>query len=250
MKEKRDRIYLESDKLKLILSEHREDIGKTSKSGIEKIITAIAFWIPMALADFSKWKTVGTIIQILLIIFGIVLMAYGIYETIMSIKLPFNKDRLFDEIQEANLMKEHPHSIVLIKDTFNPNANRFLVYYDSRWDCRLFLNYDTITSDFQQDEDNITHHLQLELKVPEEKMECAFEFEQVHEKYSVSAKENRCYRHRFYKFVITEFSEFIMQDSFVIDGKQFFWMSIADMEKDKRIMEANSDIVNMVKKVA
>ena len=70
----------------------------------------------------------------------------------------------------------------------------------------------------------------MELKVSQDSLEGAVAFEKVHEKYSVSAKENRCYRHRFYQFLIKEFNE--------------------EMEQDKRIMEVNSDIVSMVKKVA
>ena len=42
----------------------------------------------------------------------------------------------------------------------------------------------------------------MELKVSRDDLEGAFAFEKVHEKYSVSAKENRCYRHRFYQFEI------------------------------------------------
>ena len=145
-------------------------------------------------------------------------------------------------------MKEHPHSIVLIKDTFHSNDNRFLLYYDARWNCRLFLNYATITSDYELDMENIVRHLQMELKVSKNNLDGAFAFEKVHEKYSVSAKENRCYRHRFYQFLIKQFDEKIEQDSFEIDGKKFYWMSIAEMEQDKRIMEVNSDSVSMVKK--
>ena len=70
----------------------------------------------------------------------------------------------------------------------------------------------------------------MELKVSQDNLEGAFAFEKVHEKYSVSAKENRCYRHRFYQFLIKEFNE--------------------EIEQDKRILEVNSDIVSMVKKVA
>ncbi len=250
MKEENGRIYITCDKLRLILAEHQNSIGKSKMVGVEKIITSIAFWVPMALADFSKWGKIGLVVQIILILFGISLMIYGIFEIIKCIRNPFDKDVLYGEIEEANLMKEHPHSIVLIKDTFNQNANRFLVYYDARWDCKLFLNYSTITSDFKQDEDNIAKHLQMELKLPQNNLEGAFEFEQVHEKYSVSAKENRCYCHRFYVFRIKKFTDEISQDSFEIDGKKFCWMSIAEMENDKRIMEANSDIVSMVKKVA
>ena len=248
MKEQNNRIYLETDRLKLILSEHKDEIGKRAINGIEKIIAAIAFWIPMAISDFSKWKTIGTIIQIILVISGIVYTCYAIYYTFCAIKNPFNKDRLYEEIEEENLMKEHPHSIVLIKDTFHSNDNRFLLYYDARWNCRLFLNYATITSDYELDMENIVRHLQMELKVSKNNLDGAFAFEKVHEKYSVSAKENRCYRHRFYQFLIKQFDEKIEQDSFEIDGKKFYWMSIAEMEQDKRIMEVNSDIVSMVKK--
>lgn len=46
----------------------------------------------------------------------------------------------------------------------------------------------------------------MELKVSQDNLEGAFAFEKVHEKYSVSAKENRCYRHRFYQFLIKEFN--------------------------------------------
>lgn len=248
MKEQNNRIYLEIDRLKLILSEHKDEIGKRAINGIEKIIAAIAFWIPMAISDFSKWKTIGSIIQIILVISGIVYTCYAIYYTFCAIKNPFNKDRLYEEIEEENLMKEHPHSIVLIKDTFHSNDNRFLLYYDARWNCRLFLNYATITSDYELDMENIVRHLQMELKVSKNNLDGAFAFEKVHEKYSVSAKENRCYRHRFYQFLIKQFDEKIEQDSFEIDGKKFYWMSIAEMEQDKRIMEVNSDIVSMVKK--
>lgn len=248
MKEQNNRIYLETDRLKLILSEHKDEIGKRVINGIEKIIAAIAFWIPMAISDFSKWKTIGSIIQIILVISGIVYTCYAIYYTFCAIKNPFNKDRLYEEIEEENLMKEHPHSIVLIKDTFHSNDNRFLLYYDARWNCRLFLNYATITSDYELDMENIVRHLQMELKVSKNNLDGAFAFEKVHEKYSVSAKENRCYRHRFYQFLIKQFDEKIEQDSFEIDGKKFYWMSIAEMEQDKRIMEVNSDIVSMVKK--
>lgn len=239
---------METDRLKLILSEHKDEIGKRAINGIEKIIAAIAFWIPMAISDFSKWKTIGSIIQIILVISGIVYTCYAIYYTFCAIKNPFNKDRLYEEIEEENLMKEHPHSIVLIKDTFHSNDNRFLLYYDARWNCRLFLNYATITSDYELDMENIVRHLQMELKVSKNNLDGAFAFEKVHEKYSVSAKENRCYRHRFYQFLIKQFDEKIEQDSFEIDGKKFYWMSIAEMEQDKRIMEVNSDIVSMVKK--
>lgn len=187
------------------------------------------------------------VIQVILVLIGIGYTIYGIWEIYRTHRYPFDKDILYAQIEEANLMTEHPHSIVLIKDTFNENANRYLVYYDARWKCRLFLNYSTVNSDIGSDETNIRKHLGMELKIEEKNISGVFEFEKVHEKFSVSAQETKCYRHRFYKYAIKFFTEQLKQNSFEIDGRKYYWMSIAEMENDKRIMEVNNDIVKMVK---
>ena len=38
-------------------------------------------------------------------------------------------------------------------------------------------------------------------------------------------------------------------DSFVINGRQYFWMSLPEMERDQIMMEKNSDIVSFVKQL-
>lgn len=142
-------------------------------------------------------------------------------------------------------MEKHPHSIILIKDDYNKNANRFLVYDDPRWQCRLFLNYHTLDQgDDNANISNIQKHLNLDLKVTSEPG--CFLFEELHSKYSVSAKKNKYYIHRFYRFHISG-NELLKQDTFVIDGRTYHWMSIAEMEQDKNIMEKNGDIVGFVK---
>lgn len=243
----KERIYVTSDKLKLILSENKDNIGKSKYAGVDKVLAGIAFWIPIMITDFSRWHLTGLVIQITLVLVGIGYTIYGFWEIYRMHKRPFNKDILYAQIAEANLMTEHPHSIVLIKDTFNENANRYLVYYDTRWKCKLFLNYSTLDSDIGSDENNIQKHLGIELKIDKKNLSGVFEFEKVHEKFSVSAQEIKCYRHRFYKYVIDSFSDELRQNSFEIDGRKYYWMSIAEMENDNRIMEVNEDIVKMVK---
>lgn len=48
-----------------------------------------------------------------------------------------------DLLSDINKLNEiaHNYSIVLIKDSFQRFPNRFLVYEDKRWECKLFLNY-------------------------------------------------------------------------------------------------------------
>lgn len=52
--DKSKRIYIESDRLQLILSNHKDKIGNSVGNGIGHIITAIAYAIPMIMSDFSK----------------------------------------------------------------------------------------------------------------------------------------------------------------------------------------------------
>lgn len=62
-------------------------------------------------------------------------------------------------------------------------------------------------------------HPEMELKVEDYDIKGAYEFEKVHEKFSISSQENKCYRHRFYKYIISNFSENLKKDCFEIDCK-------------------------------
>lgn len=61
--------------------------------------------------------------------------------------------------------------------------------------------------------------------------------------------EDRVNDHRLYYAEISEYKDNITKDEFEIDGKKFFWMTIQQMERDKRIAEVNSDVVGLIKGV-
>ena len=42
-------------------------------------------------------------------------------------------------------------------------------------------------------------------------------------------------------------SEKMKKDSFVVNGKRYYWMSVTEMEKDENIMEKNREVVDFVK---
>ena len=69
----------------------------------------------------------------------------------------------------------------------------------------------------------------------------------VQEKYSVSHQENRIYNHRLYEVTLSKYSEKMKKDSFVVNGKRYYWMSVTEMEKDENIMEKNREVVDFVK---
>lgn len=156
--------------------------------------------------------------------------------------IQYNQESLYKDIEQLNEVT-HPFSIVVIKDTFNKYPNRFLLYYDERWNCKLFFNYRTV----EDNEKNIISRLSNELKVKKEDIAVDFVTEQIYRKYSVSDKKDKVYDHRIYHVDIAEFSKNSMENEFEIDGKKFYWMTLNDMEKDADIREKNIELVDIVK---
>ena len=147
------------------------------------------------------------------------------------------------EIEDLDMI-QHNHSLVIIKESFNDNMKRFLLYYDEKWDCKLFLNYKTQE---RGDEAAIIANVVKELKLNQKEVKCRYITSKLQEKYSVSHRENRIYNHRLYELQVNRFSEQEMVKDFVVNGKLFYWMSIEEMEKDDNIRNKNLEVVDFVK---
>lgn len=141
-------------------------------------------------------------------------------------------------------MIQHNHSLVIIKESFNDNMKRFLLYYDEKWDCKLFLNYKTQE---RGDEAAIIANVVKELKLNQKEVKCRYITSKLQEKYSVSHRENRIYNHCLYELQVNRFSEQEMEKDFVVNGKHYYWMSIEEMEKDDNIRNKNLEVVDFVK---
>lgn len=151
--------------------------------------------------------------------------------------------RILKEIEDLDMI-QHNHSLVIIKESFNDNMERFLLYYDEKWDCKLFLNYKTQE---RGDEAAIIANVVKELKLNQKEVKCRYITSKLQEKYSVSHRENRIYNHRLYELQVNRFSEQEMEKDFVVNGKHYYWMSIEEMEKDDNIRNKNLEVVDFVK---
>lgn len=147
------------------------------------------------------------------------------------------------EIEDLDMI-QHNHSLVIIKESFNDNMKRFLLYYDEKWDCKLFLNYKTQE---RGDKAAIIANVVKELKLNQKEVKCRYITSKLQEKYSVSHRENRIYNHRLYELQVNRFSEQEMEKDFVVNGKHYYWMSIEEMEKDDNIRNKNLEVVDFVK---
>lgn len=160
-----------------------------------------------------------------------------------SVRKPCSGDVLRADIMNLNEVT-HPFSIVAIRDTFNEYPNRFLLYYDTRWDCRFFPNYRTKAVE-DENVENIRRRLSSELKVDADKISVSFCGERIQRKYSESDKVMKSYDHRLYSAALPLSGE-LCKDDFIIDGKHFYWETVGQMYEDAQIRTKNLDVVSFV----
>lgn len=235
------KILLDDVKLTLLLEQKKQFIG--THIVWDSILSAASFLMSVLLATYPDILFLsGTVLKTVFVMLGLIFTGKSILDVHSSLKNSYTHEDLFSDINKLNEIT-HNHSIVAIKDSFEKFPNRFLVYYDTRWECFLFLNFKTNVNN----ESFIINGLSHQLKTDRSNIRLDYISQMVHEKYSESHQESRVYCHRLYTAELTVFSPEIKFSEFTLDGIQYRWMSIAEMESDNRTMTVNSDIINFVK---
>lgn len=234
-------ITVNETELRLSLEKHRDDIGQ--RCGTADAFAGIVFAGQSLFASYFDLAGIpGAVWKYAFVFFG---MAFAVRGVCIARGRSFSHEMLLKEIIDMNEVT-HPFSIVAIKDSYNDFPNRFLLYYDERWNCWFFPNYKTLSDD-SSNTSNICEHLSAQLKLPADSIRLELKGEAVHRKYSVSDEQQKVYDHKFYSASVDSFLDAEQRDHFSIDGIKYIWMSISDMEKDPVIQERNSDIVAYIK---
>lgn len=158
--------------------------------------------------------------------------------------MKYNPEKMMKDIINLDQTAYH-HSIVVFQDTFLSFPNRYLVYWDKRWQCWLFLNYPT-QQDEEKNVENIRDKISRALKIDSSHILLERKCQRLQQKYSESHQEERHYDHVFYKGKITAFPEQMKADVFDIGGVSYRWMTMADMKANPDIRKKNLDVVEVV----
>ena len=136
--------------------------------------------------------------------------------------------------------EEHKHAILIIR-----KDNKFLQYYDERWEGFLFPNL-KMTDEFN--ENKIIEHISNILKINKDDINVDLLFNKIHSKFSESAKKYKTYNHYFYEVKINEIDRMFNENEFYNDT-EYKWYTMEELENDDRIQKINSDIVGFVKNI-
>lgn len=159
----------------------------------------------------------------------------------------YRKRSLLKEIIDMDQTAHH-HSIIVIKDSYAQYPNRFLVYFDERWQCRLFPNYPTQQT-VEANTESIRKRLSGDLHIPLSCIHLEKKAQVLQEKYSPKHARRRVYDHTFYVAKIDQFPIEVQQKDFEIQGCSYSWMTISEMQNDPAIIENNLDVVDVVNKL-
>ncbi len=235
------KIVIDERELNLVLEEKKQEIG--TKIAWDSVGSSVSLAISAIHGSYGDIAFVpGWAFKMIMLALGIGLTIKCMVDIWKYVKHPYTHKDLLRDI-ESKKENTHDHSIVAIKDTFNEYPNRFLLYYDTRWRCYLFPSF----KDNSDNESFIKEGISNKLKVKADGIEMMFLTRKRQQKYSESHKENRTYLHSVYKATIKKFPALERKDSFEVDGVEYKWMSIPEMEKDDRIQKVNEDVVQLVK---
>ena len=85
-------------------------------------------------------------------------------------KNKYDHNILLNDIQKLDKI-QHKHSLVAIQFPDTSAEKKYLVYYDERWDCKLFLNYKTVD---RADEESVINKVSADLNVDKSQINCRF----------------------------------------------------------------------------
>lgn len=180
-------LNIDENQLKLLLEKKRKMLERKKYDGIGKIISSISLIITLALSDFSQLTIIKPLyFKIITWSISIVILAYGIYTFIKSIKI-YSVDQLCSEIADIDPKIEHSFNIVVIKDSYV--SGEYLVFKSKRWCCWLLPNYHCSYENFSEVKElrYIKECIQRDLKISEE-IKFKYIGNEISKKYSVGDK--------------------------------------------------------------
>lgn len=243
------KIILDENELKLILEQNRDNITD-KKNWIDNIGTAGSLFLTIISSDFKGlWIIKAEYIQYTIWIITAYYLVRGCKTWWKNRKSEFNKEILFKKISEKSEIEKVSFSIIVIKDDFSDFSNKFLVYEDPRWGCKLFLNYYMQSSNAENEKENQLESVSNYLKIHKNKMTIDYLFMKESTKYSPTAQRDKSYDFHYYHIKIKKeaFSSKMKKESFEIDGRTFRWMSMDELWNDRATMEKNADVLRVIK---
>lgn len=244
-----DYLKIPKDSLKLLLEKKKHFIGVNLFTIISTFLGSIGVLVTYITADIKDFGPISSqYVEIALV--ALIIMCFS-SSILILIKNKYSHKQLYREIESLSLGPDEYRMIGLIQDTFLKYSNKYLVYYDTIWDCYLFPHYP-----INRNNENYANEVKLkeiisnELKVPIGSISVKYVSNQpIHSKYSQRISQNKNYHFIYYKILIDCFPKKLTNNNFSINGKRFCWKSLSELMNHKKTWLRNSDVMNFIESI-
>lgn len=144
--------------------------------------------------------------------------------------------KILQLVKEILSNSYHDFSLLAIKNS----SGQYLQKYDKGWESWLF----PYVRSSENNKENIDSFAS---EILNEEIKTEYISNTKHCKFSISDNVYKIYNHKLYRVVLDSIPDNMNSKTFMINEDKYSWMSIKDMETDKRIMEVNDDVVAFVK---
>lgn len=240
-------IKIEDTRLRELLESRKQYIG-SEELPIDAWFADICFIITFFTVEFKDTVLFpGIVIRTLYIIVFIIYTILLLLKTVKVIRNPYTCENLYKDIENAS-DRPHAFSLIILRNSFEGRANRYLLLYDQRWSCFLF-PYCSSGKNEEESRKRISAYLSRHLGIPTDAIKLSVIDSWSHEKYSVSDKVRKHYDHTFYEADTTSsgISSILQKNTFKIDGYRYRWFTIAEMQRSTDMMRKNDDIINHIR---
>lgn len=223
-----------------------------SKIGFQKInvLPVIISFLSTLVTFMCKEDYPNTFVEVLMIVVVLCSLLYTVYVIVSSSIKKYNYTSLYYDIELLDDDKAHFFNIIVQK--YNNKSGKYLTFFSSPWGCNLFPNYKS-TAKYADTEpptefeiENICKLYKKDTGIHITKKDITYKGYLHDYKYSPNDKVNKHYVFRFF-YIEKEPADNISDKGFEYAGKKYFWMTISDMQKNKKIMKNNKNVVDYVK---
>lgn len=244
-------LIINSSKLELILDKYQKKLA-AKNNWSTPLGVFIALLLTLMVSDFEdkfglkalRWETIIELLFFLSIIWLII----EITKAIKSKPL----DDLITEIHQ-NIKNVPEYTAIYFIKTNRNNIPKILVEKNTTWDC-FFLPYVHFSPYEKLDGEQKEYFLKtiagfLGITIDGIEIEHLKDCSLSSEKYSESERIYKQYNFEFFAFCMPQTKKpDLFQDTVIVGGKELLWKTLDELEKDKKTMTRNSDVINHLRK--
>ena len=177
-------------------------------------------------------------------------LAYTVWMIISNLISRYNHTSLYYDIEALDNDKAHFFNIVVQR--YNNKTGKLLTFYSDSWKCKLFPNYKSL-SKYKDSEQPTTEEIENICKIFKKDTGLSITVKNIqykgliHDtKYSPNDRVNKQYIFRFF-LIDKDVPDTYSESDFEYGGKHYYWMTISEMLKDKKIVKNNKSVVEKIK---